>query len=153
VERYRLLGYEKRDVADEKFRDDTVDGGEVNSGHTVTVFYEVKLKGGGVSANLGVVHLRYADPVSRKATEVRETISGTQFHAPFASASPRFRLTALVARFAEHLRKSYWAKGERLQRIVDTAESLPPGLLQEEQTREFLEMLRAAVRLQAPERP
>ena len=36
VSRYRLLGYENRDVADEDFRDDTVDAGEVGSGHSVT---------------------------------------------------------------------------------------------------------------------
>jgi Ca-activated chloride channel homolog len=151
VERYRLLGYEKRDVADEKFRDDSVDGGEVNSGHAVTVLYEVKLKAG-ATGDLGAVHLRYADPVSRKVTEVRETIGGAQFRAAFTSASPRFRLTALVARFAEHLRKSYWAKGERLQRVLDAAEDLPASLVQEEQTREFLEMLGRAIRLQTPER-
>ena len=29
VRSYRLLGYENRDVADEDFRDDTVDAGEV----------------------------------------------------------------------------------------------------------------------------
>ena len=87
VERYRLLGYEKRDVADEKFRDDSVDGGEVGSGHAVTVLYEVKLRAG-ATGDLGAVQLRYADPVSRKVTEVRETIGGAQFRAAFASASP-----------------------------------------------------------------
>ena len=62
-------------------------------------------------------------------------------------------MTALVARFAEHLRKSYWAKGERLQRVLDAAEGLPPALLQEEQTRELMGMLRQAVRLQGQARP
>ena len=33
---YRLLGYENRAIADELFRDDTVDAGEVGAGHRVT---------------------------------------------------------------------------------------------------------------------
>jgi len=147
VERYRLIGYEKRDVADEKFRDDTVDGGELNAGHTVTVLYELKLKDG-VSGSLGAVHLRYADPDSHQVTEVREVISDRRFRESFAAASPRFRLAALVARFAEHLRKSYWVKGEKLERVAEAAESLPPGLAQEPEVREFLDLLRRAAALQ-----
>ncbi|MCB9668054.1 MAG: von Willebrand factor type A domain-containing protein [Alphaproteobacteria bacterium] len=40
---YRLLGYENRDIADEDFRDDAVDAGEVGVGHQVTALYEVEL--------------------------------------------------------------------------------------------------------------
>ena len=43
VSRYRLLGYENRDVADQHFRDDTVDAGEIGAGHRVTALYEIKL--------------------------------------------------------------------------------------------------------------
>src|SRR5205823_633854 len=40
VRRYRLVGYENRDVADADFRNDKVDGGEIGSGHQVTAMYE-----------------------------------------------------------------------------------------------------------------
>jgi len=43
VERWRLIGYENRRVADEDFRDDAVDAGEVGAGHQVTALFEVKL--------------------------------------------------------------------------------------------------------------
>lgn len=43
VDRYRLLGYENRAVADASFRDDTVDAGEIGAGHSVTALYEVRL--------------------------------------------------------------------------------------------------------------
>ncbi len=43
VRSYRLIGYENRDVADNKFRDDREDGGEIGSGHEVTALYEIKL--------------------------------------------------------------------------------------------------------------
>ena len=38
---YRLIGYEKRQLAAQDFNDDAKDAGEVGSGHTVTVLYEV----------------------------------------------------------------------------------------------------------------
>ena len=41
VEKYRLIGYENRMMANEDFDDDTVDGGEIGSGHEVTAIYEI----------------------------------------------------------------------------------------------------------------
>jgi len=41
VRSYRLIGYENRDIPDDKFRDDQYDGGEVGAGHSVTALYEV----------------------------------------------------------------------------------------------------------------
>ncbi len=38
---YRLIGYENRALADEDFRDDTKDAGEVGVGHRVTALYEL----------------------------------------------------------------------------------------------------------------
>lgn len=43
VSEYRQIGYENRQMAAEDFNDDTKDGGEVGSGHTVTVMYELKM--------------------------------------------------------------------------------------------------------------
>jgi len=44
VKAYRLIGYENRMMAAEDFADDTKDGGEIGSGHTVTVLYEIASK-------------------------------------------------------------------------------------------------------------
>ncbi len=41
VKGYRLIGYENREMAAEDFANDKKDGGEVGSGQTVTVLYEV----------------------------------------------------------------------------------------------------------------
>jgi Ca-activated chloride channel homolog len=43
VHAYRLLGYENRAIADDEFRDDAVDAGEVGAGHRVTALYELAL--------------------------------------------------------------------------------------------------------------
>lgn len=38
---YRLIGYENRILADEDFKNDTKDAGEIGVGHTVTALYEI----------------------------------------------------------------------------------------------------------------
>lgn len=43
ISEYRLIGYENRLLENEDFDDDTKDAGEVGSGHTLTVCYELKL--------------------------------------------------------------------------------------------------------------
>jgi Ca-activated chloride channel family protein len=46
VARYRLVGYENRDIADSDFRNDKVDAGEIGAGHQVTALYEIVPAGG-----------------------------------------------------------------------------------------------------------
>lgn len=43
VASYRLIGYENRRLEDYEFNDDTVDAGEIGSGHNVTAVYELIL--------------------------------------------------------------------------------------------------------------
>ncbi len=43
VSEYRLVGYENRQMAARDFNDDTKDGGEIGSGHAMTVMYEIKM--------------------------------------------------------------------------------------------------------------
>ena len=43
VSKYRLIGYENRRLEDYEFNDDTVDAGEIGSGHNVTAVYELVL--------------------------------------------------------------------------------------------------------------
>ena len=43
IKSYRLIGYENRKIADEDFRNDRVDAGEIGAGHTVTALIELDL--------------------------------------------------------------------------------------------------------------
>lgn len=52
---YRLLGYEDRAIADDDFRNDVVDAGEIGSGHRVTALYEVVPAGGEVPTPTGAI--------------------------------------------------------------------------------------------------
>ena len=119
VSRFRLLGYENRRLNHEQFRDDTVDAGEVGSGHQVTALYEVKLHPDAIG-KLATVAIRYADADNHKVSEVSEDISVSQLYESFDTAPATFRLTAAVAEFAEILRESYWAKDGSLDSVHQT---------------------------------
>lgn len=150
VARYRLLGYENRDIADRDFRNDAVDAGEVNSGHTVTALYEVKLTG--KKGDLGTVRLRYKQPLGAKAAELAFAMVPKAVAESFAKALPHFQRDALVAEFAELLRGSYWAKDGSFEGILKHERDLPPEMRSDPETVEFLNLVREAARLR-PARP
>lgn len=143
VASYRLVGYEKRDVADEDFRNDDVDGGEVGAGHTVTALYELKLRGES-EGRLGSVSVRFIDPDTGQASEQRREIEGSDLGSTFEAASAGFRRTVIAARFAEHLRGSRWVGGERFQDLIAAAERLPGGTLRQPETAELLDLMQRA---------
>lgn len=58
IKGYRLVGYEDRLMAAEDFADDSKDGGELGSGHRVTVLYE--LVPAGSAFDFGAAESRYA---------------------------------------------------------------------------------------------
>lgn len=121
VRSYRLLGYENRDVADDKFRDDKEDGGEIGAGHSVTALYEIKLKRQPKhdrQGNIGVIYIRHKNPDDFEVTENSFGVDRSVFARTFNSCSPQFRLAAAAAEFAEILRKSYWAKGSSLEDVL-----------------------------------
>ncbi len=146
VERYRLLGYEKRDVADRDFRNDVVDAGEINSGHSVTALFEVKLKGGPGSGRIGTARFRYKTDPRSEGVEYAREISDEAIARNFGQASPAFRTAYVAARFAEHLRKSYWVKDEAMSSLQPLADELPEA----PETNELADLIRRATRLQKP---
>ena len=151
VLRYRLLGFENRDVADRDFRNDNVDAGEIGAGHEVTALYEVKLAPDADDGPLATVRLRYARPERNRnsAPEVREiarAFSSDELTSRFEKASPRFRLDAAVAEFAEILRGSYWARDSRLSDVLSVARSAARGL-NEDAADGFVALVKKAARL------
>ena len=104
VSTYKLLGYENRALADDQFRDDTVDGGEIGTGHSATALYEVELtEGAQTSATIGSVALRWKQPGSLEAVEISRDITGDDIAATYEETGPRFRLATAAAMFAAAL--------------------------------------------------
>ncbi|MFC3502902.1 von Willebrand factor type A domain-containing protein [Micromonospora krabiensis] len=116
VRSYRLIGYDNRAIADEDFRDDRVDGGEVGPGHSVTALYAVRLvEGVSRSARLARVQVRWADPSNREPTETSESVTAADVDADFAEVSPRLQTCYAAAYFALVL------KGDDGARLADLA--------------------------------
>jgi len=65
----------------------------------------------------------------------------------FAQASPAFRAAYVAARFAEHLRKSYWVKDDSLAALQPLADELPES----QPTNELADLIRKASRLLKPQ--
>lgn len=125
VKAYRLIGYENRAIADNRFRDDSVDAGEVGAGHSVTALYEVELHEE-AGSRMGAVHVRYKDPETEKVTEVKSDLLFKDVTDSFYEASENFRLAALVAEFAEVLRGSRWARSSKLSFLHGLLRQLAP---------------------------
>jgi len=122
VSRYRLLGYENRDIADHRFRDDTVDAGEIGAGHEVTALYEIKLhENVGKRGRLATLRLRYRSKATGDVVETAVDMTGRNLSKRWENASPALRLSSVVAEFAEILKGSYWAKEGSLDRLEQRA--------------------------------
>ncbi len=147
VRSYRLLGYENRNVADNQFRNDRVDGGEIGAGYQVTALYEVVLWKRQARGPLATVHVRFKEPEGGRATEVTGAIGADIFARSFQQASVDFRLAACAAQFSEILRHSYWARGERLDDVYRVVRELA-WQTESEQVDELHRMIGQAMRFE-----
>ena len=101
VAEYRQIGYENRALANQDFEDDTKDAGELGSGDSVTVLYEITPKAIG---NLATLRLRYKEPKS--STSQLVTTSVTDEGKSQYNASPDMQFATAVAEFGMLLRNS-----------------------------------------------
>jgi Ca-activated chloride channel homolog len=122
VARYRLVGYENRDIADEDFRNDKVDAGEIGAGHQVTALYEVELTAAAklAPAPLGTVRIRHKQPTGEHATEAAFPMAAPPA-ASFANAPTDYRFAFAVAAFADWLRHGQDAEHWNLSTIRELA--------------------------------
>ncbi|MFE6158961.1 von Willebrand factor type A domain-containing protein [Streptomyces sp. NPDC056486] len=104
VKQFRLIGYDNRAVADDDFRDDSVDGGEVGPGHTVTALYAVRMRPA-TSGHVATASVRWLDPDSRAPHEESNQIESGDLEGGLWNADPGLRTTAVAAYFADALRQ------------------------------------------------
>jgi len=142
---YRLLGYENNAIADNLFVDDTVDAGEIGSGHSVTALYELVLGDGAIPEAAGApvaedgpayvgaelpdfaaddiveVRVRYKEPgatVDDPAIPIDYRVASHRIFASFDDAGDDLRWAAAVAAFAEILKGSPYARLDNLDAIA-----------------------------------
>ena len=148
VSRYRLLGYENRDVADEDFRNDEVDAGEIGVGHSVTALYEIKFHPDRPESETAMTaYVRYEDPDTGQVTEIARSIARADFAPTFKEASIRFQLDAVVAEYAEILRDSYWARDSSLEDVAWEARRIAEYLPHDPDVVEFVSLVERASRI------
>jgi len=146
VMRYRLVGFENRAIADNDFRDNTVDAGEIGAGHSVTALYEVKLYPEAYG-NIATVFMRWQDPDTRQVVELSQDFSASELERDFEYANPYFQRSVVVAEYAEILKESYWANESSLAHVYREAERVSELLPWDENMGEFMELIRRASHL------
>src|SRR6202008_794415 len=129
VERYRLLGYENRAIADQDFRNDKVDAGEINSGHQITALYEIVRTGSASDAPLAQVRVRFKPPHrdgvasagGEEASEISAPVHAKLAAANYDGTTYGYRRAVVAAQFAEFLRRSVHARGDSLDQLIADA--------------------------------
>ncbi len=139
VQSYRLLGYENRLLANQDFRDDAKDAGEIGAGHTVTALYEIVPAGGTTSrpsnqresefvepkliatsqpGTMLTVNLRYKQPTADESSEFQVRVSDD---VQPQSASSDFQFASAVVAYGLLLRGSQHVGTADWDWVVDTA--------------------------------
>lgn len=125
ISEYRLIGYENRMLANEDFDDDTKDAGEVGSGHTITVCYELKLnerRTEEVKTNWIKLAIRYKQP-DAEISKLREYYFGDEQIA--GEPDEDFVFATTVIEFSMLLRNSKYAKNEiTLESLIERLDGL-----------------------------
>lgn len=149
VQRYRLLGFENRDIADDRFTDDTVAAGAVGPGHTVTALYEVSVAPGTDGEDsLATVRVRWTDPGTSRPRQVSSVVPRSAIGSSFAQAAPTFRLDATAAAYAERLRDSPYAEKITLARVARVAQDVAEVMPEDPKVAEFAALTTTAAGLQ-----
>ena len=146
---YRLLGFENRAIADEDFRDDTRDAGEVGAGQSSTALYEVTLDRGwdrGRGA-IATATLRYRRPASERITETWASLHPDDVERSFTDAGPHFRLAVVAAEFAEVLRDSPFVEDRSMEELGYQADRVADDLRRDDDAAELADLIDTARRI------
>jgi Ca-activated chloride channel family protein len=144
---YRLIGYENRDVADQDFRNDAVDAGEIGAGHSATALYAVTFRPN-TEGRIATVQLRWEDPDTHQITEINGNFNTWDLAQSFEQADPRYQLAVVVAQYADVLRHITWA-GTSASQLVEHAYRLSSVLRDDPEVVEFASLVSRASQIRA----
>ncbi|HPH98314.1 MAG TPA: von Willebrand factor type A domain-containing protein [Anaerolineaceae bacterium] len=145
VASYRLLGYENRAIADEDFRNDEVDAGEIGAGMTAVALYAIQLDGES-EGRIGTVQLRWEDPDTSEVIEINGNINTWDIARSFDEADPHFQLASVAALYAEVLRQSPYSRFS-LSDLVPLASNVAFLLDENADANELYTLIRQASRM------
>ena len=143
IDSYRLIGYENKLLTQEEFEDDTTDAGELGSGHTVTVAYEIKLtdKALGSEENFAQVTIKYKPTEnSGGASDIsKETLLDVKTSAYHEVLTAQDAFIASVIEFALILRDSAYKGDANITDLIDRLNALT---LEDEFKTEFRDLVK-----------
>jgi Ca-activated chloride channel family protein len=139
VAEYRLIGYDNRRLNNEDFNDDTVDGGDIGAGFSVSALYELVLTDSGNHSTIDPliyqtseftgssdymnVKVRYKRPDDDVSRLVQKTISADYLT---SRPSDNFLWASAVAQFGLILRQSQFAGNANTDSVIELARSCSP---------------------------
>ncbi|MFK5956658.1 MAG: von Willebrand factor type A domain-containing protein [Planctomycetota bacterium] len=139
---WRQLGYENRSLAHEDFRNDSVDAGEVGAGHEVVALYEVEpTRKADLESSFVTVRLRWKPEGSDKAVEREYRLNLAAGKGRWDLAPVRLREMAVVAQYAEVLRRSWHAQEDSYSVLRNEAKRLAGELAGEPEVMELVAMI------------
>lgn len=131
IESYRLIGYENKLLTEDQFNDSTTDAGELGSGHTVTVVYEIKLKDDVVltqesAEKLAEVIIRYkpTENVGGDGEEGRELVLDVMNNVYHSNPTEQDLFIASVIEFGLILRDSEYKADANPSSLISRLTSL-----------------------------
>ncbi len=134
---YRLIGYENRILADEDFKDDKKDAGEIGLGHAVTALYEIIPAGSpdipevdelkyrkvqsldSVSSEVMTLKLRYK-PLGKETSQL-QTLAVQNSNSTLQNTSDDFRFASSVAGFGMLLKESSYIEELNFADLIQLA--------------------------------
>ncbi|MBX9243479.1 von Willebrand factor type A domain-containing protein [Actinotalea ferrariae] len=143
VSGYRLIGYENRAMADDDFRNDAVDAGEVFAGHTTTALYEVALRDGSSEEPFVRATVRYLDDAG-EAVERSASLVGSETAASPREASPRLRQDLVIALLTDRLLDGPWSEIVSDADLRAEAEALPRALDWDDDVTQLVDLVHRA---------
>ncbi len=139
VQYYRLIGYENRNVADQDFRNDAIDAGEIGAGHSAVALYAVYLRPA-ANGRLAIVNLRYKDPDTLAVREINGSFNTWDMAPSFETGLPHYQLAVVVAQYAEQLRQSPWSVGIYFSQVLQQAVRLAGLIPGDKDVAEFVSL-------------
>lgn len=144
VESYRLIGYENKMLTQDQFEDSNTDAGEIGSGHTLTVCYEIILtdKEFVEGDSLADVKIKYkpTENVGGDATSEQELVLSVGVDSYHALPEGDDAFVAAVVEFALILRDSQYKGEAELEALIGRLDAM--DLSGDEYKKEFREIVK-----------
>ncbi len=123
VDSYRLIGYENKLLTEDEFNDETKDAGDVGSGHTTLIAYEIVLKAetDAFLQELFNVQINYKDPKSNESLTKKVSFG---YEIVKQELSENHQFVSCLVEFALILRNSNYRGTANYDHLVARLEQL-----------------------------